>query len=119
MSFSGVLTTASLDISPATYSHRVAVACSDSITVLSELVTHSNNNAIMHAIHLNLQNSIFIAMCKCTVLFLNIVLKGKEIYYNIYFAPETDLYLQVGDRGGDNKMSTLSPTPTRETPPAR
>ena len=71
----------------------------------------------MHAIHLNLQNSIFIAMCKCTVLFLNIVLKEKEIYHNIYFAPETDLYLQVGDRGGDNKMSTLSPTTNKHLPP--
>ena len=102
MSFSGVLTTASLDVSPATYALRVTAACSDSITVLSELATHSNNNATMHTIHLNLQNSIFIAMCKCTVLFLNIVLKEKEIYHNIYFAPETDLYLQVGDRGGGN-----------------
>ena len=103
MSFSGVLTTASFDASLAIYALRVAAAaCSDSITGLSELATHSNNNATMHAIHLNLQNSIFIAMCKCTVLFLNIVLKEKEIYHNIYFAPETDLYLQVGDRGGDN-----------------
>ena len=89
MSFSGVLTTASFDVSPATYALRVATAtCSDSITGLSELATHSNNNATMHDIHLNLQNSIFIAMCKCTVLFSNTLLKSKEICCTIiYFAP--------------------------------
>ena len=61
---------ASPDSSSAKYAHLATADCSDSITGLSELATHSNNNATMHDIHLNLQNSIFIAMCKVTTLFL-------------------------------------------------
>ena len=85
MSLSGLLIVASPNASSATYAHSATADCSGPISGLSVPTTHSNNNATMQVIHRYLLNSIFIAMCKCTVLFLNPPLKCKEICY--YFAP--------------------------------
>ena len=97
-SLSGSLRTASFDISSATYACW-GVANTDCSACLSELTMHSNNNAGMHAIHLNLLPFVFIAMCKCTALFLIMTLDVKKyLCWPIdYFAPS-------------DMSSSLSPT---------